>query len=107
MDGEGVKEDIEEGLKWFKLAADNGHADAAANYSSIMGRVIRNDKQAAKYNEIAARLGHAECQYRLGLFYIDSDLGYPKDKQQGVKWLKMSANQGYIKASIKLSELGF
>lgn len=104
--GNGIEQNIDEALKWFKLAAEKGHADSAANCSYILQSIEGAESDAAHYKELAAKLGSAEAQYLLGLDFLEGWATFPKDEEQGIKWIKMSADQGNTKALIKLNELG-
>ncbi len=60
----------QEAFKWFKLAAEQGHAQAQYNtaYAYDYGEGITKDKQEAhKWYNKAAQQGHTKAQYVLEL----------------------------------------
>ena len=61
--GEGVPEDDAEAVRWLRLAADQGHADAQHNlgwmYANGEG-VPEDDAEAARWYRLAADQGHAD-----------------------------------------------
>jgi TPR repeat protein len=62
------------------------------------GRVLDAKKvyvDAAGWYLKAANRGHAQAQYRLGVFYIEG-MGVPRNYSTGVEWLRKSANQGNV-----------
>ena len=70
--GEGVSEDDQEAVKWYRLAAEQRHAHAQYNlglmYDSGWG-VPKDDKEAVKWFRRAAEMGFAEAQHNLGVMY--------------------------------------
>ena len=79
--GRGVPQDDGEALRWYRLAADQGHAGAQSNlgltYANGRG-VPQDDDEAARWFRLAADQGHAGGQYTLGLMY-GADRGVPQD----------------------------
>jgi hypothetical protein len=66
--------------------------------------VIKNDQEAAKWFELAAKRGLAEAQYRYGLALMQGR-GVVQDYQAAFTWIKKPAQQGYAKAQYSLGEL--
>ena len=77
--GQGVPQDYKEGLKWLRLAADQGDAFAQLNlamtYENGPQGIPQDYKEAAKWYRLAADQGHAGAQ---------GDLGWMYEKGQGV-----------------------
>ena len=69
-DGRGVPQDYAEAMKWYRKAADQGHARAQFNlgfmYYDYKG-VRQNYAEAMKWYRKAAGQGHARAQFNLGL----------------------------------------
>jgi TPR repeat protein len=67
--GQGVGQDYQEVLKWYRLAADQGNADARNSlgwmYDSAQG-VARDYQEAVKWYRLAAHQGNADAQNTLG-----------------------------------------
>lgn len=96
-----------EAMKWFQAAAKQTHAEAATNVGNIlmcnlhMSESERCDN-APDYIEVmrwfqeGARQGCCEAQFHLGNMYLDGK-GAPQDHAEGVRWLQMSANKGWVR----------
>ena len=52
----------------------------------------------------AAKQGHVNAQYNLGLCYAVGE-GVDEDEEEAVKWLRKAADQGHVDAKKKLKEL--
>ena len=100
----GVPQDYKEAVRWYKLAADQGHASAQYNlglmYATGQG-VPQDYKEALRWYKLAADQGHASAQYNLGYMY-DSGDGVPKDAVQAVSWYRKAAEQGLASAQSNL-----
>ncbi|POR97032.1 tetratricopeptide repeat protein, partial [Haemophilus influenzae] len=62
-DGRGVKQDNFEAVKWYRKAAEQGHADAQLNlgYMYEKGRGVKQDDfEAVKWYRQAAEQGNAK-----------------------------------------------
>ena len=63
--GEGVPENNAEAVKWYRKAADQGHASAQCNLGLMYDNgegVPENDAEAVKWYRKAADQGHAKAQ---------------------------------------------
>ena len=104
--GQGVPQDYRQAAKLFRLAADQGHADAQGRLGAMyyQGRGIYQDyHQAAKWYRSAANQGHALAQYNLGLLYFYGE-GVLRNDVKAQKWFNLSAAQG-DKEAIKRRDL--
>lgn len=63
--GDGVEEDINEAIKWFKRAAAQGHTDAQRNLGDTY-MAIGKKNEAMKWYERAAAAGDSYCEKMLG-----------------------------------------
>jgi TPR repeat protein len=65
-----------EAVKWYRLAAEQGDADAQSNlgfmYANGRG-VPENDAEAVKWYRLAAEQGNASAQYNLALMYDEGE----------------------------------
>jgi TPR repeat protein len=65
--------DDREAARLYKLAADQGNADALVNlgtfYEQGRGGLSQNDRVAARLYKLAADRGNADGQVNLGIFY--------------------------------------
>ena len=67
-EGEGVPQDYQEALKWYRLAAEQGDANAQCSLGVMYyeGQGVQQDYKAAiKLWKLAAEQGHEEAQYNL------------------------------------------
>jgi S1-C subfamily serine protease len=103
--GDGVPKDDAEAVKWFRLAAEQGHAGAQANlgrmYRFGMG-VPKDDAEAAKWYRLAADQGDAKAQCELGVMY-NTGKGVPRDAAECLMWVRRAAEQGDEGAQLYLS----
>ena len=90
--GEGVTQDHKEAEKWYRLAAEQGHAEAQFSlgqmYSFGKG-VPSDDTEAAKWYRLAAEQGHAGAQNNLGIKYAFGLVGNP-DYKEAYIWCYIS-----------------
>ena len=95
-EGQGVKQDYFEAVKWYRKAAGQGHANAQANLGSayVAGRGVRqDDTEAVKWFKKAAENGSADGQFKLGLAYLIG-LGIQKDRTLAKEWLGKACDNG-------------
>jgi len=67
-----VKQDHAEAARWYRKAAEQGHADAQYNLGVMYenGQGVRQDHaESVRWYRKAAEQGHAEPQYNLGVMY--------------------------------------
>ena len=72
--GEGVPQDYKEAVKWYRLAAEQGHAKAQYNLGLMYdnGEGVPQDyKEAVKWYRLAAEQGVASAQTNLGFMYYN------------------------------------
>ena len=89
------KEDYEAALVWFKLAAEQGFANAQYNLGVMydQGQGVAQDyKEAVRWYRKAAEQGHASSQFILGSMY-DNGQGVPQDYVQAHMWFNLAASQ--------------
>ena len=80
--GQGVEQDLNEAIKWYKKAADLGHGVARWNLETI------------------ARQGHAGAQYNVGLLYHEG-IGIKQNNVTAYAWWDNAATNGYQDAKEK------
>lgn len=95
-----------EAIKWYTLAAEQGHSQAQYDlgliYSSArINSVPLNHKEAFKWYMLAAENGHAEAQAMIGLYYTSEEL-VPINYTESAKWLRLAAEQGDSEAQCHL-----
>ena len=73
--------DNKEAVKWFRLAAEQGDAEAQINLGVMYetGRgVPKDDKEAVKWYRLAAEQGDADAQFNVGVMHHNGT-GVPQD----------------------------
>jgi TPR repeat protein len=94
--GQGVPQDYQEAVKWYRRAADQGVARAQSNlalmYDNGQG-VPQDDQEAVKWYRRAAEQGNAAAQYNLASMYY-AGKGVPKDRVLAHMWANLAASQG-------------
>ena len=94
----------EEAVKWLKLSADQGNADAQNLYGLFLKDgegVAMNQRLAIQYIEQAAKQGHAEAQYNLGCA-LQNGTGCVANTQQAIYWFTQAVQQGNADAEYNL-----
>lgn len=99
--GDGVPQDVEEGVKWLRLAADRGNADAEALINRLRAGELEfarnSDPEKAKELLIsAAEQNDPDGQLYLGLLLIKEAANEENFMllHQALGWMELSANQG-------------
>ena len=97
----GPESDPAEAAKWYRLAAEKGHAMAQNNLGGMYanGRSVpQNDAEAVKWYRLSAEQGFAPAQNDLGLMYANGT-GGPQDDVLAYAWLNLAVEQGNELAS--------
>ena len=85
--GEGLlQKNYSESLKWYSLAANQGHDDAIT------------------WLRLAANEGNSDAQYYVGYMY-ENGHGIFQDYVEAAKWYRLAADQGHVEAIDKIREL--
>lgn len=103
--GIGVKQDHAASVKWFRLAAKQGEADAQFNLGRLYASEVdgaykkvraapANDVEALKWYRRSAEQGHTQAQVKLGTLYAKGSSKVPRDPIQGYKWMSLAASSG-------------
>lgn len=97
-------EDEFEAVKWYRKAAEQGHAAAQCKLGDChyWGRGVAEDEaEAVNWWRKAAEQGHAIAQCRLGDCYTEGR-GVMKDAEEAANWYRLSGEQGNVNAQICL-----
>lgn len=103
--GNGVEQNLEEAVKWYRKAAEQGHCYAQFNLGVCYenGDGVEEDyEEAIKWYRNAAENGCAEAQCNLGWYYKHNAID--RDQEEAVKWFRKSAEQGCVEAQFFLAE---
>ncbi|TCK18569.1 hypothetical protein DFR30_1848 [Thiogranum longum] len=101
--GKGVRSDGNEAKKWYRKAAEAGHAEA----QNSLGSGYQADKQyeeAIIWYEKAAKQNHALATNNLGYLH-DLGLGVPKDRQKGYALYLRAAELGWAESMFNLGQM--
>lgn len=93
-----------EAAKWFRKAADKGHADAqhSLGYMYAQGKgVLKDDAEAVRWYRKAADQGSALAQCSLGFMYGEGR-GVPKNDKESAGWYRKAAEKGLAEAQYNL-----
>jgi TPR repeat protein len=98
------KHNYEEAVRWYRLAAQQGHSKAQLALAKIYfdGLVPGNIDEASKWCHLAAEQGLASAQGFLGWMYSEGE-GVAMDDAEAVKWHCLAAQQGYVPSQVELS----
>ncbi len=102
--GHGVRQDLEEGMRWFERAA--AHNQLAAIYqiglAYYTGRGVEQDPvEGVRWLKKAADQGFAAAQYQLGDAYMNGR-GVDKERAWAARWFGEAASQDYAAAQFNL-----
>ena len=106
--GDGVGKDLSEAVKWYRMAADEGHIQGLFELSKCytFGFGVRKNRvTAGKWLREAAEHGHVTAMFLLGhwlLREVGSGVGY--DPREAVKWFRRAAEKGDARAMFELGE---
>jgi hypothetical protein len=105
--GTGVAHDPAEVARWYRLAADQGHAAAQCNmgicYASGIG-VAQDDAKSVRWYRLSADQGFAAAQCIMGQCYLNGT-GVVRDPAEALRWVHLSADQGFAEAKTALTTL--
>lgn len=98
MEGEGVKKNEAEALKWFEKAASAGSVRALIRigyiYCSASDKNLRDVNKGLEARKQAAEQGSAMAMYILSMHYRHGKDGCPKDEIQSQLWLAKAKECG-------------
>ncbi|MEM7072770.1 MAG: tetratricopeptide repeat protein [Pseudomonadota bacterium] len=105
--GDGVEQDYDQAVYWYRKAAEQGFAIAQSNLGwmyEVEKGVVRNYAQAPHWYRKAAKQGNALAQNNLGLMY-DQGRGVVKSDQTAYLWFALAAAHGNESAQKTISIL--
>ncbi len=104
----GLPEDNLQAIKWFRKAAEQGHASGQFSLGFMLYHYhegIQTDySEAAKWFQKAAEQGHARACFKIGWMY-EHGKAVPEDKDKAGKWFLKAAEQGHAKSQVRLAQL--
>lgn len=106
---QGTKQDLPAAIRWFRRAAENGHAAGAFKYAAYLeaGEGIKTDIPAARHwYGVGAEGGNADAQFQLARM-LDAGEGGAPDPAAARRWLDRAAKQGHPEALFVLGDLTY
>ena len=106
MLGDGVAQDPQTAVEWYRKAAESGNAEAqnAIGIIYMSGEGVDRDKPAAvAWYRKAARQGYADAMFNLGTAYYNGD-GVPIDDGNAFAWFTLAKEAGNPDAVKALEE---
>jgi len=94
--GQGVTQDYQEAVKWYRMAAEQGNALAQYNLGLLTfnGKGATQDyEEAARLYRLAAEQGLASAQYALGWMYANGQ-GVEQDHVRAHMRFNLAENKG-------------
>lgn len=103
LHGDGVPADVAEAMRWWRLAADQGNANAQLNLGvTLLSRGgSEGTAEAVKWITRAAEAGDETAQRNLGLMYLMGN-GVPKHARNAAVWMHRAAAKGDATAQYNL-----
>ena len=97
FNGEGVRKDEAEGMRWYRKAAEAGHAESAANlgvgYLKGVAGLPQDNAQALRWLKLGADRGATNGMMALALVYGEG-IGVPVDEAESHRWRLKAAEAG-------------
>jgi TPR repeat protein len=101
--GNGAPHDGDKAIKYYRMAADQGLAEAQNSLGSIY-QAEKNYVEAKSWYERAAAQNHPTATNSLGLLY-DLGLGVPQDRNKGFEFYSRAADLGHARAMLNIANM--
>jgi uncharacterized protein len=101
--GKGAPRDGKEAMKWYRMAAENGNAEAQNSFGSGL-QAERRYAEALAWYEKASSQGHALATNNLAYLY-DMGLGVKQDRLKGFELYAQAADLGSAEAMWNMANM--
>lgn len=101
--GRGAARDPVQAMRWYRLSAEQGYADAQNSVGSLLQEARRFDEALPWYLKAAAQR-HPQAINSLGYLH-DLGLGVPQDRNKGFELYRQSAELGWSEAMWNLANM--
>ncbi|PZO12165.1 MAG: hypothetical protein DCE87_15120 [Betaproteobacteria bacterium] len=101
--GKGAPRDGKEAMKWYRMAAENGNAEAQNSFGSGLQAEKRYAEALAWYEKASSR-GHALATNNLAYLY-DMGLGVKQDRLKGFELYAQAADLGSAEAMWNMANM--
>ncbi|MFU8837160.1 MAG: tetratricopeptide repeat protein [Thiohalomonadaceae bacterium] len=95
--GQGVARDLEQALRWYQRAAEQGLAEAQYQLAYLLAEAEISPVAAAEWMAKAADQGMVEAQYLMGMIHAEG-IGVAQDTRQARRWLEKAIAAGHAEA---------
>ena len=105
--GKGVKRNVQEAARWYRLAANDGLTDAQCELAWMHENgvgVAKDLVEAAMWYRKAAEQGNAGAQSQMGKMYYNGE-GVKQNQLEAIKWYGKAAKQGHAAAQCMLGTI--
>ena len=105
--GDGVPQDYNEALRWFRRSADRGSPSGQYHVGVMFyyGHAVpQNYTEASNLFFTAAEQGYPTAQDQLGTMYAYG-IGFPRDEERAFTWYIKSAQRGYARGQEHLGTM--
>jgi uncharacterized protein len=105
--GEAGTPNMIEAARWYRAAAEAGHADAQFSLGRLYARgegLSQQLEEAARWFEKAAEQGVAAAQVNIAAFQLQGT-GTERDPAKAANWYRLAARQGLTIAMVRLAFL--
>lgn len=89
----GVIVDVEEAVKWFKAAADQGHSDSMWDLALVYSKILNDQVKAVYWLHEGAKAGNPEAQLFYGALHCTGEIG-EKNLSECAKWIGKAKDFG-------------
>lgn len=106
----GTQKDLPGAIRWFRRAAEVGHAAAAFKYAGYVEAgegVAADPAEAARWYRRGAEGGNAAAQFQIARLLFAGEADLKADPEAAHGWLERAARQGYGEALFVLGDLSF
>ncbi|MDG3066160.1 tetratricopeptide repeat protein [Thauera mechernichensis] len=101
--GKGTPRDGNEAMKWYRMAAERGHAEAQNSLGSGF-QAEKRYEEALPWYEKASAQGHALATNNLAYLY-DLGLGVKQDRRKGFELYSRAADLGWAEAMWNIANM--
>lgn len=101
--GKGAPRNVDESIRWYRVAADAGNAEAQNSLGSVL-QANKKYTEALVWYEKASAQGHSLASNNLAYLY-DLGLGVPQDRQKGFELYSKAANLGWAEAMWNIANM--
>ncbi len=105
--GDGVEQDYEIALEWYKKAADNGNTDAMYSIGCMFadGHGVEQDyAKAMEWYRNAADNGNADAMNSIGYMY-DCGNGVEQDYEKALEWYEKAIDAGNVDSMYNIGSM--